>query len=126
MENLQASKPETVLVLRTCAEDGTSSHNFKWPESGIVEAPDWKPNQECGNGLHGWIWGHGDWKLKQQGEKIKWLVLEVEKDSIIDLGGKIKFPKANILATFPNWWTAMKYIRDHHQVGLQRLPWISV
>jgi len=85
--------PEMVIVLRTCAEDGTSSHGFKWPMSGIVEAPDWKPTPECGHGLHGWLWGCGDWSLKVKGDKIKWLVLEVEKSSIVDLNGKVKFPK---------------------------------
>lgn len=44
------STAETVLVLRTCAADGSSSHDFKYPESGPVEAKDWKPTEECGNG----------------------------------------------------------------------------
>jgi hypothetical protein len=110
-------KVETVLVLRTCAADGSSSHGFKWPESGPVEATDWKPTEECGNGLHGWLWGHGDWSLKAKAEKIKWLVLEVDKSSLIDLCGKVKFPKANVVASFLAWNDAMVFIRARHVTG---------
>ena len=114
-EKLETKTAETVLVLRTCQADGTSSQGFKWPESGTVKAYDWKPTKECGNGLHGWLWGHGDWGLKVKGDSIKWLVLEVAKDSIIDLSGKVKFPEANVIATFQNWWDAMKFIRSRHK-----------
>ena len=114
-EKLETKTAETVLVLRTCQADGTSSHGFKWPESGTVKAYDWKPTKECGNGLHGWLWGHGDWGLKVEGDSIKWLVLEVAKDYIIDLSGKVKFPEANVIATFQNWWDAMKFIRSRHE-----------
>ena len=110
-------KVETVLVLRTCAADGSSSYGFKWPESGPVEATDWKPTEECGNGLHGWLWGHGDWSLKAKAEKIKWLVLEVDKSSLIDLCGKVKFPKANVVASFLAWNDAMVFIRARHVTG---------
>jgi hypothetical protein len=112
-----SAKPETVLVLRTCAADGSSSHGFKWPESGPVEAPDWKPTEECGNGLHGWLWGHGNWSLKTQGEKIKWLVLEVESSTIVDLKDKIKFPRANVLASFAAWNDAMFFIRNRRPLS---------
>ncbi|WP_445081510.1 DUF7666 domain-containing protein [Martelella alba] len=44
---------DTVLVLRTCNSDMTSRNDFVWPESGLVECPDWEPTEECGNGLHG-------------------------------------------------------------------------
>ena len=54
------TKPETVLILRVCRKDGSSSRGFKWPTEGVVEAPDWDPRAECGRGLHGWLWGDGD------------------------------------------------------------------
>lgn len=50
-----------VLVVRCCASDLTAHGGFKWPESGPVEAPDWIKNNECGNGLHGWLWGVGNY-----------------------------------------------------------------
>jgi hypothetical protein len=106
--------PATSLILRTVAEDGSSHNGFKWPDSGMVEAPDWKPTKECGNGLHGWLWGCGNWSLKNPAEKIKWLVAEVETASIIDLDGKVKFPKANVVASFAAWSDAMKFIRARH------------
>ena len=103
---------ETVLVLRTCNSDMTSYDGFKWPESGPIEAPDWKANKECGNGLHGWLWGNGDWQLKSNDPRCKWLVVEVEKSAIIDLGGKIKFPQGRVVACEENWWRAMSIIRS--------------
>ena len=50
---------ETVFVLRVVKADMTSRRNpdiqgsapFVWPESGPVEAPDWRDNDECG-GYH--------------------------------------------------------------------------
>ncbi len=109
-----SNTPETSLVLRTCAADGSSSHGFVWPDSGLVEAKDWKPTKECGNGLHGWLWGHGDWSLKAKADKIKWLVVEVETASLIDLSGKVKFPKGSVIGSFGAWNDAMKFIRARH------------
>ena len=111
------AKPETVLVLRTCAADGSSSHGFKWPESGPVEAPDWEATKECGHGLHGWLWGHGNWSLKTKGDKIKWLVLEVEASTIINLEDKIKFPRAVVVASFAVWNDAMFFIRNRRPIS---------
>ena len=58
------STAATVLVLRTCAADMTSYGGFKWPKSGPVKCDDWKPRAECGNGLHGLLWGVGDGSLR--------------------------------------------------------------
>jgi hypothetical protein len=53
--------PETVLILRTCKPDMTSYKGFRWPESGPVDCPDWDPKPKCGNGLHGFLWGEGNY-----------------------------------------------------------------
>jgi hypothetical protein len=85
-----------VRVLRTCNADGTSHNGFQWPlEVGaMVECPDWNPLAECGNGLHGLAEGKGDWKLLDWSPDAKALILEVEADTIIELDGKVKFPRA--------------------------------
>jgi len=88
---------EKVLVLRTCRADMSSYNRFKWPESGYVEAPDWEPTDECGNGLHGWLWGEGDGSLGNWSFDAKWLVVEVDADRVIDLEGKVKFPSGNVV-----------------------------
>lgn len=83
---------EHVLVLRICKVDMTSRDNFKWPTSGYVEAHDWEPTPACGNGLHGWLHGHGNgdvsnyWKASD-----KWLVVKVNVKDMINLDGKVKF-----------------------------------
>lgn len=106
------AESKTVLVLRTCTKDMTSYNGFKWPTEGQVEAPDWQPTKECGHGLHGWLWGSGNWELKIKGEKTKWLVLEVERESIIDLDGKVKFPRCTVKSVHDHWPQAMKVIRE--------------
>ena len=92
--------PETVLVLRTCAADMSAYGGFVWPESGPVECPDWDPEPECGNGLHGALWGEGDGNLLDWSEDARWLVIEVPAHTvvdIVDLGGKVKFPRGNVV-----------------------------
>ena len=83
-----------MIVMRSCKKDGTSHNGFQWPlEVGAeVVAPDWKDNKECGNGLHGLLPGQnnpGVW----HGELIYFL----EVDSVVDLGGKVKFEKCKVL-----------------------------
>jgi hypothetical protein len=83
--------------LRTVKTDGTACNGFKWPALGFVEAPDWEPTVECGNGLHGYLHGCGD------ANSIEWdglfQVVMVIKSEIIDLGGKVKFPRCEVIFT---------------------------
>lgn len=89
---------ETSLILRVCRVDLTSLNGFTWPsEMGAeVVAPDWEATKECGNGLHGWLYGQGDIGCSNYwaDADAKWLVLEVPSDTIIMLEGKCKFPRA--------------------------------
>jgi hypothetical protein len=90
--------PATSLVLRVCRADGTSHSGFAWPLTVGAEVicPDWEDSAECGNGLHGWLYGQGDHGCVShwQDPEAKWLVLEVISDDIRMLGGKCKFPRA--------------------------------
>jgi hypothetical protein len=88
----------TALMLRTCEPDMTSYDGFRWPESGEVEAPDWSPVAECGRGLHGLLWGEGDAQLLRSGPDVRWLVVEVDEDLVVDLGGKVKVPRGVVVA----------------------------
>lgn len=86
------------LVLRACREDMSSFNGFVWPTSGVVECPDWDPVTKCGNGLHGWLYGHGDGSVSEYwSENDKWLVISVETSSIIKLYRKVKFQKGEVL-----------------------------
>ena len=44
------AKSARVLIMRTCAADGSSSHGFVWPLTvgAKVVAPDWKPTKARG------------------------------------------------------------------------------
>ena len=88
---------ETVLILRTCSADMSAYGGFVWPESGPVECPDWDPAPECGNGLHGALWGEGNGSLLDWSEDARWLVVAVAAADIVDLGGKVKFPRGNVV-----------------------------
>ena len=89
---------ETVFVLRVCSPDLTSHKGFQWPSTigAKVVAPDWSDNAECGNGLHGWLHGAGDTCVAEHTNNpdAKWLCLEVDAEAIVNLDGKVKFPRA--------------------------------
>lgn len=110
----QLNKKETSLILRTCAADLTSRGGFQWPDvDGIVEVSDWKPTDECGNGAHGWLYGQGDHSCSSYLDSTaKWLVVEVESDSIVMLGGKCKFPKG-IVRFVGDKHDATQYLIEH-------------
>ncbi len=83
------------LMLRTCGPDLRAYGGFLWPSSGLIECPDWNKRAECGNGLHGLLWGEGSVAHLQADEKgRRWLVCEVETASVVDLSGKVKAPRA--------------------------------
>ena len=88
---------ETVLVMRTCNADMTAYGGFKWPESGLVEAPDWKPIAKCGHGLHGLLWGVGGASHLDLSDSAKGLVVRVAAELVVDLGGKVKFPRGEVV-----------------------------
>ncbi len=90
-------KPGHVLVLRTCAADMTAHGGFKWPTKGLVKCPDWDPTPNCGNGLHGALWGEGCGDLLSFAEDAKWLVVEVKASDVVDLQGKVKFPRGRVV-----------------------------
>jgi hypothetical protein len=94
----KTKQSETSLVLRVCRADLTSTNGFQWPSKvgEVATAPDWIKNEECGNGLHGWLFGaggHGSTNYWEAAD-AKWLVLEVANEDLVMLGGKVKFPSA--------------------------------
>ena len=120
MKNLKSYKPKNgfVLVLKSVKPDMTAGYNgiFLWPEKGRCSAPDWKPINECGYGLHGWKWGEGDADLRVKEEGAKWLVLSVLETAIIDLSGKVKFPECEVLFV-GEMADAVLIIQEHAPIG---------
>ena len=86
-------------ILRTCNADMSSRNGFIWPREGIAECPAWKPTKQCGNGLHGALWGEGDGALLDWSDGAVWVVAGVEE--WIDLDGKVKFPRADVVFAGP-------------------------
>ena len=115
---LKKCKPANghVLVLKSLPANMKAYGDFQWPKSGIVSAPDWKPTKECGNGLHGWLWGAGDAGLRCEDDDAKWMVLSVQVDSIVDLEGKVKFPSC-LIAYMGDRETAVSIIQHYAPSG---------
>ena len=85
------------LVLRTCDANLRSHGGFQWPKSGPVECIDWNPKAECGNGLHGLLWGEGDGTLLSFESSAVWMVVEIDPTLSVGLEGKIKFQNGNVV-----------------------------
>ena len=112
LPTIKFAKTES-LVLRCCRADMTSYGGFVWKKKGVVKAPDWKKNRDCGNGLHGWLSGQGHYDawsassddlwsassddLWSASSDDLWMVVAVKTKDIIDLNGKVKFPAARVL-----------------------------
>lgn len=107
---------QDVLVLRTCRSYMTSYRGFRWPESGPVEAPDWDPTPSPGHGLHGWLWGEGNGAIGYWSDDARWLVVRVPADTIVDLGGKVKFPRGEVVHCGDRE-SATRYLVEHGGAG---------
>jgi hypothetical protein len=105
-----------VLVLRTCYANGQSYGGFQWPNKGPVSCPDWSPERRCGFGLHGLLWGEGDGSLLNWSEDALWLVVEVAAKDVVDLDGKVKFPRGRVLVC-GTADVAVKYLQDRAPAG---------
>ena len=81
-------------ILRTCDSKMQGHGGFVWPLGGPIEAPDWDPSPRCGGGLHGFLRGEGDGVLALWDDSAVWLVAAVDADSVVDLGDKVKVPRA--------------------------------
>lgn len=87
----------TVYVLRTVDAHRFAYGGFRWPESGPVECPDWDPAPTCGHGLHGLLRGEGDGALLDWEPDAIWQVVDVDERSIVDLKGKVKYPRGVVV-----------------------------
>ena len=113
-------------IIRSCNEDMTSRNGFLWPASGqIVKAHDFRPTNECGNGLHGLRLNQnnpGQWY-----EDGKLLLLKVDEKKIVDLDGKCKFPEAIVIKTFDDMTSLTSYLynKNINIEGMYRRTQIS-
>jgi hypothetical protein len=103
--------PSTVLVLRTCDANMKSHRGFVWPKSGPVSCSDWSKEPVCGQGLHGFLWGEGDGSLANHDPSANWLVVEVVASEIVNLQGKVKFPRGTVVFC-GSAFDATKYIAE--------------
>lgn len=110
------SLPEgKVLALKILYSNRQSAHNkFQYPEVGeIVTDPNWDSNPECGNGLHGYLWGHGDISvsLYMPGGDHLYQIHEVGEH--VCLRDKIKYPSALVVAEFSSIVDALEFLEKY-------------
>ena len=111
-------EPARVLLLRTCDADGRSYGGFKWPLTvgAKVVAPDWDARQQCGNGLHGLLWGEGDGGLLSWASDAAWLVVSADASDVVNLSGNVKVPAARV-EHVGDRASAPAYLAAHGAVG---------
>lgn len=97
MNNYRVPKGK-VLGLRTTPTNGVSTNDFVWPTQGYAAAPDWRNDDQPGGGLHALLWGEGD-ESHFSRVNTNFQVVEMDEKSVVDLGGKVKFPSCNVLYT---------------------------
>jgi len=79
-------------------EDGTTAPVITWPESGIVECPDWDPKPKCGNGIHAWPWGMFLGEGKDVDATLPFLVLAATPSDVVSIdGGKVKAKSVEVV-----------------------------
>jgi len=115
---VETFKPQDgyVLCLKSLPANLKAYGQFQWPEIGHVKAPDWRPIQDCGNGLHAFLWGAGDSDLACSDSDAKWLVLLVKEEGMIDLSGKVKFEECEVVYCGARE-TAIAIIQAHAPAG---------
>ena len=99
------SATSKVLCLRTCPPDMVArgkidgvTWEFQWPRSGPVACSDWDPTPTCGHGLHGLLWGDGDWSLLKDEPDTVWMVVAVDSADIVKIDEhKVKFSKGEVV-----------------------------
>ena len=94
---IKVTKKQPVYVLRTCGADMSSYGGFIWPNSGPVAAPDWRADDRCGGGLHGFLWGEGNGELASWESDALWLVVRITSPGYVDLDGKVKFEAGEVV-----------------------------
>ena len=106
-----------VLGLRTCDANLQAYCQFQW-KAGWNTAPDWLPTQECGNGLHFLLWGEGDSSHLDTSDTAKWLIVEADAKSIIDLDGKHK-AETVFAWVFEDRKSAIEFLQKHAPQGVK-------
>ena len=106
---------DDVLVVRFVPKDGKSYGGFQHPVTvgESVTAPDWRPDMECGGGIHGWPWAIGLGDGKDCDWSALWQVYGVAPKDIVggdgDLKAKLKF-RTGTLKFVGTWDAATAFV----------------
>jgi hypothetical protein len=85
-------------------ESDKAPPDFRWPLTvgATVTAPDWRPDAECGGGLHVWPDGGGDLGVSnlhdRSDDTVTWLAVDYAEADAVDLNGKAKVRECTVVA----------------------------
>ncbi len=103
------------LMLRTVDADHCAHGGFQWPREvdAIVVAPDWDPRPVLGGGLHGLLWGEGDYaQLQAEDLSRVWQVCEIDAREAVEVERKIKVPRCR-LVHIGDRFSATTWLAEH-------------
>ena len=102
---------DEVLIVKCVNNDGTSYGEFQWPLdlNATVEAPDWRADDKCGGGLHGWPWGLSVGDGKEPDYAGTWLVFGAKPADVVSLDGKCK-ARAGVIRYVGSWTGALAFV----------------
>ena len=84
-----------LLILVSLNPDGTDLSGIKYPDSGYVEAPHYRADQDITSGLYGTLWGDcKSTKWVNPDPQAVWKVISVERgDEVVELDSGANFVK---------------------------------
>ena len=122
----------TILALRTSSADGyglyDESRRFQWPAQigAMAVAHDWRPQAQCGYGLHGIAFGMGDASLLKTPDGCRWDIIRYLASEVvfIDHGAKVKGPRAEMVHVGHDQAAALAILREA-RVAVVLAGWVG-
>jgi len=94
-------KQDYVWVMKSVNKNMSSTWDSKfiYPESGIVEAPDWNDIPEYRKGLHGFLWGEGQTNERNDfSSNSNWLLIRVNpEDGLVQTKSNYMFKRGEVM-----------------------------
>ena len=92
-------EPGWVYGTKVTNRNGEAWGGFQWPDSGVVECPDWNPEPVCGGGLHFFEDGCGDLTAAQYvlSPDAQWRLVRARDEDVVRLDGKVKARRVEVL-----------------------------
>lgn len=104
----------TKYILRLCNDHLRSSrYGFQYPKNGKVECNDWRNDNACGNGLHGWdLTAKCDFTVSSESSGYYQVIKVDTRRCYVELSGKVKFKRGVVVLTTRDFVEAYNLIHS--------------